>query len=242
MYHCNNWLKDQTVWGVLIISVAHSYPGSVKHIINSTEMYQQVLGPGHTLCRWQTQSDWDEAQHRLPDPRGPVFGLWWPILVLVLLWGQSLDRSVAGQRPTVGWGRLTKAAWKLELLGPWSCKELLKVRRGVYCEYVESFTIAGRGFYHPWVNKGRSKPTRILKNVLEFNLNHEGMLLVQTSGKWKLAALAMCYRRAVQEYFSHRGHRTDTWVENHSRTSVFIPRFADWVGRNFKCLSLYTFK
>lgn len=143
----------------LIKTSLSNLSGSVKHIINSTEVYQQVLGPGHTLCRWQTQSDWDEAQHRLPDPRGPVFGLWLPILVLVLLWGQSLDRSVAGQRPAVCWGMLTKAAWKLELFGPWSCRELLKVRRGVYHGNVDSFTIAGRGFYHPWVNKGRSKPT-----------------------------------------------------------------------------------
>lgn len=102
-------------------------------IMNSAEVYQQILGPGHTVCRWQTQSNGDEAQHWLPDPSSPVFGLCWHILVLVLLRGQSLDKSVAGWRPAMGWGEAHYSCLEI-----WSRWELLKVRRGVYCCHVES--------------------------------------------------------------------------------------------------------
>lgn len=67
-------------------------------IIKSDKVYQQVLRPGHAVYRRQTQSNRDEAQHWLPDQRGPAFGLCWPIWVLLFLWGQSLDRSVAEYR------------------------------------------------------------------------------------------------------------------------------------------------
>lgn len=46
----------------LILSVVHAHPGSKTHG-NSADVYQQVLGPGDTLCPRQTQSDGDEAQH-----------------------------------------------------------------------------------------------------------------------------------------------------------------------------------
>lgn len=47
------------------------------------------------MCCGQAESDGDEAQDRLPDPRSSAFGLCCRILVLVLLRGQSFDRSVA---------------------------------------------------------------------------------------------------------------------------------------------------
>lgn len=43
----------------------------------------------------QAESDGDEAQDRLPDPRSSAFGLCCRILVLVLLRGQPFDRSAA---------------------------------------------------------------------------------------------------------------------------------------------------
>lgn len=47
------------------------------------------------MCCAQAESDGDEAQDRLPDPRSSAFGLCCRILVLVLLRGQPFDRSVA---------------------------------------------------------------------------------------------------------------------------------------------------
>lgn len=64
----------------------------------------------------QAESDGDEAQDRLPDPRSSAFGLCCRVLVLVLLRGQPFDRSVACYGALLlGNGRKTKKNWNTNL-------------------------------------------------------------------------------------------------------------------------------
>lgn len=81
---------------------------------NSRGVYQQVSGPGHTVSCGQVESDGDEAQDRLPDPRSSALGLCCCILVLVLLRGQPFNRSVACCGALLGNGKKKKNKEKLE--------------------------------------------------------------------------------------------------------------------------------
>lgn len=103
---------------------------------------------------------------------------------------------------------------KWDVLGPWCCWELLKVRGGVYCCHVKIIA-SPIWTKEDSTNKGLSKP----------RCSH--------CGKRSLMQYAICYRRVVQEYFSHRGHKTDQWVK--MRTTVgpafFIPNvLTEWAG------------
>lgn len=96
LYLIFSWFMNLSSFGLMAwLNVVNI---DAKYIWSSAEGYQQILGPGHTVSRWQTQSDRDETQHRLPDPSGPVFGLGRHVGLLALLRGKpSFDRSVASK-------------------------------------------------------------------------------------------------------------------------------------------------
>ena len=67
---------------------------SVSQELQGAEVYQRVLGPGHTVCGREIQGDRDHTQHGPPDPPGATFGHGWQIGAAALLQAQSLDRSL----------------------------------------------------------------------------------------------------------------------------------------------------
>ena len=66
----------------------------VSQELQGAEVYQRVLGPGHTVCGREIQGDRDHTQHGPPDPPGATFGHGWQIGAAALLQAQSLDRSL----------------------------------------------------------------------------------------------------------------------------------------------------